>query len=99
MFAWISYIAPLMIHVTHLSENKIPYIMSLAGVGILCGNILGSKLSDRLTAIKTVILLLILMVLGLSIVYQFSKVVIISLLMTFIMGGLSFALGPPIQVL
>ncbi len=38
LFAWISYIAPMMTEVAHFSARSVPYIMMLAGFGMVVGN-------------------------------------------------------------
>ncbi|WP_225971791.1 MFS transporter [Paraphotobacterium marinum] len=73
MFAWYSYIAPLMIHVTKISEIYIPYIMALTGFGMLMGVIVGGKISDRLDPIKSTIYLLIGLIGCLLMVYFFRN--------------------------
>ncbi|HVV06586.1 MAG TPA: MFS transporter, partial [Puia sp.] len=51
LFAWISYIAPLMTDVSHFSANTVSYIMILAGLGLVIGNFAGGKLPDRMEPI------------------------------------------------
>lgn len=99
MFAWYSYIAPLMIHVTKISEIYIPYVMALTGFGMLMGVIVGGKISDRLDPIKSTIYLLIGLIGCLLMVYCFSQFKIISLMLTFLTGAFAFALASPIQMI
>ena len=47
MFAWISYIAPLMTEVAGFSSNVITLIMVIAGIGMAAGNFAGGRLADR----------------------------------------------------
>src|SRR5690606_22887578 len=55
LFAWISYIAPLVTNVSNLPANRVPFIMILIGLGMFFGNILGGKLADSISPSKAVI--------------------------------------------
>jgi DHA1 family arabinose polymer transporter-like MFS transporter len=46
LFAWISYIAPLMINIALFSADMITFIMMIAGLGMAVGILLGGKLAD-----------------------------------------------------
>src|SRR5690606_24239167 len=52
LFAWMSYIAPLMTEVAGLRAGEVPFIMVLVGLGMVFGNLLGGKLADSTTPIK-----------------------------------------------
>src|SRR5690606_36531409 len=58
LFAWYSYIAPLMTEVSGFSANSITYILMLAGLGMLLGNFIGGKLADILSPAKASVILL-----------------------------------------
>lgn len=47
MFAVFSYIKPTMLDVAHLQVDTIPLILALFGVGMVAGNLIGSKLADK----------------------------------------------------
>ena len=99
LFCWISYIAPLMTEVTHLSASTVPYVMVVAGLGMFVGNIAGGKLADRLKPLTACIALLLAMATGLLTIYFVSWHPVMSLAMTFIAGSFSLAIAAPIQVL
>ena len=99
LFAWISYIAPLMIHVSGFSAGSVPQILILAGLGMVVGNFLGGKLADRVKPVKACLILLVSMALVLVTIFLVSGNQYMSLVMTFVAGSLSMALGSPIQVL
>jgi MFS transporter, DHA1 family, arabinose polymer utilization protein len=99
LFAWISYIAPLMTHVSGFPSASVPQILILAGLGMVVGNFLGGKLADRVKPAKACLILLLGMSLVLVTIYLVSANQIMSLIMTFVAGCLSMALGSPIQVL
>jgi DHA1 family arabinose polymer transporter-like MFS transporter len=99
LFAWISYIAPLMTSVSHFSANTVSYIMILAGLGMVIGNIVGGKLADMMEPAKACIVLLFAMAGTLVLIFFFSSNQVLSLTFTFIAGALSIALATPIQIL
>ncbi|MGJ1204330.1 MFS transporter [Sphingobacterium lactis] len=99
LFAWISYIAPLMTEISKFKPDHMSMIMVLVGLGMFVGNIVGAKLTDRFSASKVCLALLISMVLVLIGIYFLSENQIISLILTFLAGALSLSLASPIQLL
>jgi len=99
LFCWISYISPLLTDVSKFSVEQVPYILSLAGLGMLAGNIIGGRLADRFSPSKASFTLLIIMAISLVLVSLFSWSKGASLVLTFTTGALSFALAAPIQML
>ncbi|SEG10988.1 MFS transporter [Sphingobacterium lactis] len=99
LFAWISYIAPLMTEISKFKPDHMSMIMVLVGFGMFVGNIVGAKLTDRFSASKVCLALLISMVLVLIGIYFLSENQIISLILTFLAGALSLSLASPIQLL
>ena len=99
LFAWISYIAPLMTDVSHFSANMVSYIMVLAGLGMVVGNIIGGKLADKMEPVKACTILLVSMAVVLVLIFFFSSYQVLSLCFTFIAAALSIALATPIQML
>ncbi|MBV7532511.1 MFS transporter [Chitinophaga sp. sic0106] len=99
LFCWISYIAPLMTEISGFSSATVPWIMVLAGFGMVIGNWFGGKLADRMSAGKACAWLLFAMTVTLLGIFLFSRFQIISLLLTFVAGALSISLAAPIQVL
>src|SRR5690606_17602291 len=61
-FAWYSYIAPLITEVAGHPSSMISLAMTLAGVGMVFGNLLGAKLAEKFVPIHAVIVVLTLMV-------------------------------------
>ncbi|MDM1139678.1 MAG: MFS transporter [Empedobacter falsenii] len=99
LFAWISYIAPLMTQVSGVQEQNMPYIMVLAGLGMFVGNLIGGKLTDRFSASKIVMIVLFLQILTMGTIYFTAQITWLSLVMTFITGVVSFALIPSLTLL
>lgn len=98
LFAWISYIAPLMTEVSGIAEKNIPYIMILAGLGMFIGNLVGGKLSDTLSPPIAVIIVLIFQVLCMVTIYYTAFHSGMSIIMTFLTGVATFAIASPLQV-
>jgi DHA1 family arabinose polymer transporter-like MFS transporter len=99
LFCWISYIAPMLTNISGFGIDQVPYIMSLAGAGMLVGNILGGWLTDRFSPAKASALLLVCMAISLVLVSTLSHLQVPALIMTFITGALAFSLAAPIQML
>lgn len=99
LFAWISYIAPLMTQVSGVQEQNMPYVMVLAGLGMFVGNLIGGKLTDRFSASKIVMIVLFLQILTMGTIYFTAQITWLSLVMTFITGVVSFALIPSLTLL
>ncbi|MCM0668510.1 MFS transporter [Flavobacterium tyrosinilyticum] len=99
LFAWISYIAPLLINVSKFSPEDVSSILILAGLGMVVGNFVGGKLADRFSPAPTTLALLLVMSLDLILVYFFSFNQYVSLFLTFLTGAISFSVIAPIQML
>jgi DHA1 family arabinose polymer transporter-like MFS transporter len=99
LFAWISYIAPLMTNVAGFSAGSITAIMIVAGAGMAVGNFIGGRLADRFSPLKTTGALLIAMVVSLIVVALVTKYQVPALIMTFITGAIAFAVIAPMQML
>lgn len=99
LFCWISYIAPLLTDVSGFDAADVPYIMILAGAGMVVGNIVGGKLADTFPPAQTLIALLLLMALDLALVFFFSFNPYVSLLLVFTTGCISFTFIAPIQMM
>ena len=98
LFAWFSYIAPLLINVSKFPPHSISYLMLVAGVGMVVGNILGGYLADKKDPIKVAIYLLSFMVIFLILVFFLSENKILSIILTFICGVFAMSVGTPINM-
>ncbi|WP_166921843.1 MFS transporter [Flavobacterium poyangense] len=99
LFAWISYIAPLLTNVSKFASEDVSYILILAGLGMVVGNFLGGKLADKFSPAPTTLALLFVMSVDLILVYFFSFNQYASLFFTFLTGAISFSVIAPIQML
>ena len=99
LFAWISYIAPMLTGITHFNASAVPYVMIVAGIGMFTGNILGGKLADKLAPANALLICLIAVAISLLLDYFFADSQLLTLAGTFLTGAASFALIAPIQIL
>lgn len=99
LFAWISYISPMMKEVAGLTDNKIPIIMTLVGLGMVLGNLIGGKIADTFSPNKAVIISFTSMAVCLSIVFFTVHIQWMAYLMSFVTGLVAFTIGPPLQML
>jgi len=99
LFCWISYIAPLMTQVSGFEATMVPYILMVAGLGMVAGNIVGGKLADKLKPLNACMVLLFAMATTLVLIYLLSEYKVAAIALTFIAGACSLAIASPIQVL
>ncbi|MCT4182889.1 MFS transporter [Elizabethkingia anophelis] len=99
LFAWISYIAPLVTNVSGIAAGKVPFIMILVGLGMCFGNLLGGKLADSISPTKAAMICFSSMVVCLVVVYFTSPIEWTAYPMAFITGLISFTIGAPIQIM
>ncbi|PIB35349.1 hypothetical protein BFP72_08045 [Reichenbachiella sp. 5M10] len=98
LFAWYSYIAPLITEVAGHPDHVVSYAMTLAGLGMVLGNILGAKMIDYLSPIHSVIVSFATMALLLVINTFLAHDPTWVLVMTFVIGVVAFTVGTPIQM-
>lgn len=99
LFAWFSYIAPLLTEVARFSPSQLTWILVLAGFGMAVGNLISGRTADSISPSKATALFLLMMSLCLVVVYYVSSFQIPLLVMTFVTGAVAFSLGAPIQIL
>ncbi|HLR38667.1 MAG TPA: MFS transporter [Chitinophagaceae bacterium] len=99
LFAWISYIAPMVIQIGGVDPDRLPIIMVLAGLGMFIGNLFGGKLADTVGAAKAAIFCFLAMVLCLLTVHFTAQFYYLTYVMSFITGMISFSVGTPLQMM
>ena len=99
LFAWFSYIQPLMLETAHISSDMKSVVMIVAGAGMVVGNLLGGWLTDRLSPIKATIYISLLLISVLLLVFFFSHIQSIAWVLTFVCGAMSMSLGSPLNML
>lgn len=97
-FAWYSYIAPLITKVAGHPEGFVSYVMILAGVGMVIGNLIGAKLAEKFSPIYAVIMSMMLMIFALITNAYVAENQIAILVMTFLIATIAFCLSTPIQM-
>ncbi|MDB5576901.1 MAG: transporter [Bradyrhizobium sp.] len=98
-FAWFSYITPLLTEVTRFSAGTIPMIMTVVGVGMTTGVLLGGKLADKFAPLPAILILLVTMAILLFLNAIMAGSQAEMLVLAFATGANALALGPPIQML
>lgn len=99
VFAWFSYIKPLMINVSGFSEAIMPAIMMLVGLGMVLGNIVSGKLSKWFTPLRIAVVTDFIIVLALILIFLLAWNKLASLTFAFISCAGLFALSAPLQIL
>ena len=99
LFAWITYIAPMVTEVSGVPEGRVPMIMILVGLGMFFGNILGGKLADSINPTKATIACFSAMVVCLIAVHFTAPIGWMAYVMAFVTGVISFSVGSPIQMM
>ncbi|MDW5289571.1 MFS transporter [Formosa sp. PL04] len=97
-FAWYSYISPLITDVAGHTAEMVSFAMILAGLGMVIGNFIGAKLAEKFSPIYAIIITLVCMVICLSLNTILATDKVMVLVMTFIIGAVTFCLSTPIQV-
>lgn len=99
VFCWYSYISPLLTQVSGFSSNSLTVLMMIAGSGMVAGNLISGRLSDKYTPGHVAAFVQACLFVFLLLIFFFSYVSWASvLLMTLCTAGL-FALSSPQQVL
>ncbi len=96
LFCVLTYIAPLLESVTHLSPHAVTWVLVIFGAGITVGNLLGGWLSDwkQMPAILGGFALLVVAFIGM----RFSMTTAIpAVLMVFVWGLIHFGASAPLQ--
>ncbi|HFZ8993929.1 TPA: MFS transporter AraJ [Citrobacter freundii] len=99
VFAWFSYIKPFMMYIAGFSETVIIFIMMLAGLGMVLGNLLSGRLSGRYSPLQIAVVTNFIIVLTLVSLFLYGDIKAASLSFTFLCCAGLFALSAPLQIL
>src|SRR5690554_6932872 len=99
LFAWVSYIGPLVTKVSGLTDGKVPIIMFLVGLGMFIGNLIGGKLADTVIPTKAAVYSFLAMSLCLILGYFISPVEWAAYPMASLTGGVAFSIGASLQMM
>ena len=99
VYCWLSYIAPMMIQVTHFSEAAMSWIMVVVGFGMVVGNSITGKLSDRYSAARVTAIVAAILIVVMPALYFSAPYKIPSVIFAFIAPACLFGIGGPLQYL
>jgi MFS transporter, DHA1 family, inner membrane transport protein len=96
LFCVLTYIAPLLESVTHLSPHAVTWVLVVFGAGITVGNLIGGRLSDWKQMPTILVGFTLLIVAFLAMHFTMAKA-IPAVLMVFIWGLIHFGASAPLQ--
>ncbi len=96
LFCVLTYIAPLLESVTHLSPHAVTWVLVVFGAGITVGNLVGGRLSDWKQMPTILVGFTLLIVAFLAMHFTMAKA-IPAVLMVFIWGLIHFGASAPLQ--
>ena len=99
VYCWLSYIAPQMTQVTHFSQSAMTWIMVVVGFGMVVGNSVAGKLSDRYSAAHVTAIIAGALVLIMPALYFCAPFKVPSVIFAFIAPACLFGIGGPLQYL
>lgn len=97
VYTYFSYIEPIMTDLSGFTGAAMTYIMMIAGVGMVVGNIVAGKLADRYSASLVTAWIAVLIVLVMPLIYLSVGHKLPMPILTFIATGCLFGLGGPLQ--
>ncbi|TKD45588.1 MAG: MFS transporter [Mesorhizobium sp.] len=95
-FGLFTYITPTLLEITGLGEGLVPWVLLLNGVGATIGVFLGGRLADW-KLMPSLITMLFMQAVTLAVIYAVSPYPVPMVVAITVWGGLSFAIGTPIQ--
>lgn len=97
LLASFAYVAPLMIHVAGYTEHSVVWLLSIYGIGLVMGNILGGKAADKalMPTIYTLLGLLVCLLLLFTFTAHIKLLAAITLLL---LGAVGFGTVSPLQM-
>lgn len=99
IFCWFSYVTPLLLQVSGFAETSLSALMLLAGAGMVAGNLIGGRLSDRYTPGRIVAAFQLLTALTLLLIFFFSPLAWLSAVLMTVCTACLFGLSSPQQLL
>jgi len=96
MFAVFSYIKPTLTEVAGLSVNHVPFVLALFGVGMVTGNLVGSRLADK-SLMRTIAGVLVYSALVLALFTFAAHHVLTAAVAVFLIGTI-VAIAPALQI-
>lgn len=99
VYCWYSYMEPIMLNVAHIGAQNMKWVMAITGLGMFTGTLVCGRLADRFHAALVCGCTAALIVPTLILIYFFSSVAWLAIILAFIGAGALFGLGGPLQYL
>lgn len=99
IYCWYSYMEPILLNVSHIAAHNIKWVMILAGTGMFLGGLASGRLSDKFRPALVSGFTALLIVPTLILIYFFSSIAPLAVILTFVGAGALFAIGGPLQYL
>lgn len=99
VYTYFSYIEPVMTTVAHFPQASMTWIMMVAGCGMVVGNIMAGRLSDRHPAALVTAVEALLAVGVMAAIYFCSSMKVPLVVLSFVATALLFGIGGPLQYL
>ncbi|MDE5804735.1 MAG: MFS transporter [Paramuribaculum sp.] len=99
VYCWLSYISPMMTQVAHFSPDAMTWIMIVVGLGMVVGNALAGKLSDRYSAALVTAVIAGLLVVIMPAIFFCASLKVPSVVFAFLAPACLFGIGGPLQYL
>lgn len=97
VYCWLSYVDPIMTHVSGFSSADMSWIMMIVGAGMVVGNLVSGKLADKYGAAKVCGFAALTVMFVMMAIYFTAPCKSVSLLFAFVAPALLFAIGGPLQ--
>ncbi|WP_426577960.1 MFS transporter [Xenorhabdus stockiae] len=97
VFSAFTYIAPMLKDVTQMNEKLIPFVLALFGIGMIVGNHIGGKLTDKGTR-KALIITLSFLIVVLCLFPVAILNIVSACMAVFLLGIAMFSTIPPLQI-
>lgn len=99
IYCWYSYIEPLLTQVSGFPPSSMMWLMVIAGLGMVAGNLLGGRLADHFKAGAVAAIIQSFMVVTLLLIFLFSPIPWLSVTLMVIGTAGLFGVGSPLQYL
>ena len=99
VYCWYSYINPLLTNVSGFSVSSLSWLMVLAGLGMVAGNLIGGRLADNYPAGLVAAVVQSFMVVTLLSIFFFASIPWLSVILMMIGTAGLFGVGSPLQYL
>ncbi|MCM1021197.1 MAG: MFS transporter [Muribaculum sp.] len=97
VYCWLSYIEPIMTHISGFSSADMSWIMIIVGAGMVVGNMVSGKLADKFGVSKVCGLASLSVLFIMVAIFLTSSHKIPSVLFAFLAPAMLFAIGGPLQ--